>query len=125
MRTAKYFWRQPKPVQEEPGSDSETDTTPQVPVVRSSVSRYGNQDLYANPDKTSSTVDIETRESLEAKDYDHKIPIKMTAAQIESLVEFINDQPIFYDKKETAWRDKMERLSLLQTWTKPQGLNGN
>ena len=48
----------------------------------------------------------------------------MTPAQIESLVDFIKDQPIFYDKKETAWKDKMERLSLLQTWTKPQGLNG-
>ncbi len=125
MRTAKYSWRQPKQVQEQSGSDSETDTRNEVPVVRSAVSRYGNQDLYARPDQQSSTVDIETRESLEAKDYNHKIPIKMTEAQIESLVDFIKDQPIFYDKKETAWRDKMERLSLLQTWAKPQGLNGN
>ncbi len=125
MRTAKYSWRQPKQVQDQSGSDSETDTTPQIPVVRSAVSRYGNQDLYARPDQRSSTVDIETRESLEAKDYNHKIPIKMTEAQIESLVDFIKDQPIFYDKKQTAWRDKMERLSLLQTWAKPQGLNGN
>ncbi len=88
------------------------------------MSRYGNQDLYSPPDTRSQSADIETRESLEAKDYDHKLPIKLTAEQIESLVDFIKDKPIFYDKKHTGWLDKNERLSLLQTWCKDHDLNG-
>ncbi len=125
MRTSKYFWRQPQQVNHNPDNDSDNDMVVQVPVVRSRVSKYGNQDLYVAPDTLSSRVDIETRETLDKKDYDNKIPIKMTAQQIDSLVDFVKDHPIFYDKSETAWRDKMERLSLLQTWAKPQGLNGN
>ncbi len=123
MRTAKYSWRQVKTSQADT-DDSDVEIDVALPVVRDSVSRYGNSDLYAPPDSCSQSVDIETKESLTAKDYDHKIPLKLTPAQVESLVDFIKDKPIFYDKKENSWIDKNERLSLLLNWSHPQGLNG-
>ncbi len=124
MRTAKYFWQAPKTSQASTTGSDDEDVTPEVPVVCERVSRYGNQDLYSPPDSTSRSADIETRETLDAKDYDHKLPLKLAAEQIDSLVEFIKDKPIFYDKKQTGWIDKNERLSLLQTWCKEHDLNG-
>ena len=123
MRTAKYSWRQVQSHHQDT-DDSDDEIVETRPVVRESVSRYGNRDLYSPPDSTSQSADIETRESLTAKDYDHKIPLKLTPEQIESLVDFIKDKPIFYDKKENSWIDKNERLSLLLNWAQPEGLNG-
>ena len=112
MRTVKYFWRQPKATHDDDDHSDPESFIPQVAVVRGSVSRYGNQDLYSTPDNASCSTDMETQESLDAKDYDNKIPIKLTPRQIESLVDFIKDQPVFYDKKETGWININERLSV-------------
>ncbi len=124
MRTAKYSWRQAKNPHQQHNDESDEVIVVTRPVVRERVSRYGNRDLYSPPDAASRSADIETKESLAAKDYDNKIPLKLTPEQIESLVDFVKDKPIFYDKKENSWINKSERLSLLQLWAQPEGLNG-
>ena len=103
-------------------TDSTVATPPTVPVARHRLENYGNTDIYAAPDAASSGAEVETHESLMARDLDNKLPIVLSHRQMDNLVEFMKARPIFYDKKSTSLLNTNKRLLILKEWADAEGL---
>ena len=101
-------------------ADSRPASPPTAPVARHCL----DTDMYAPPDVASSGAEVETHESLLARDPDNKLPIMLNHRQMDDLVEFVEARLIFYDKKSMSWLNTNNRLSILKEWADAEVLNG-